>query len=156
MKLLIKQRVFSWSDTYDVYDEQGTPKYFVQGEIFSMGHKIHIYNKHQQEIGMIRQKLFNFMPKYEIVIQGRVMGVVQKRFTFFSNNYDVDYNGWHVEGNFMGWDYDILSGCNLVSHISKELFHWGDTYSLYFQNAAHEIHGLLLVLAIDAANCGKS
>ena len=25
MKLLIKQRVFSWSDTYDVYDENGNP-----------------------------------------------------------------------------------------------------------------------------------
>ena len=23
MRLLIKQRVFSWSDTYDVYDEEG-------------------------------------------------------------------------------------------------------------------------------------
>ena len=23
MKLLIKQRVFSWTDTYDIYDEDG-------------------------------------------------------------------------------------------------------------------------------------
>ena len=23
MQLLIEQRVFSWSDTYDIYDEQG-------------------------------------------------------------------------------------------------------------------------------------
>ena len=30
MKLLIKQRVFSWTDTYDVYDEAGNPKYFVK------------------------------------------------------------------------------------------------------------------------------
>ena len=29
MKLLIKQRVFSWTDTYDVYDEYDEPKYFV-------------------------------------------------------------------------------------------------------------------------------
>ena len=26
MQLLIKQRVFSWSDTYDIYDEQGNQK----------------------------------------------------------------------------------------------------------------------------------
>ncbi len=32
MKLLIKQRVFSWTDTYDVYDENGAPKYFVRPE----------------------------------------------------------------------------------------------------------------------------
>lgn len=37
MKLLIKQRVFSWTDTYDVYDEDGNPKYFVKAEFFCSG-----------------------------------------------------------------------------------------------------------------------
>ena len=32
MQLLIKQRVFSWTDTYDVYDEHENPKYFVKAE----------------------------------------------------------------------------------------------------------------------------
>ena len=32
MQLLIKQRVFSWTDTYDVYDEKEEPKYFVKAE----------------------------------------------------------------------------------------------------------------------------
>ena len=34
MQLLIKQRVFSWSDTYDIYDEQGNQKYFVKNQGF--------------------------------------------------------------------------------------------------------------------------
>lgn len=38
MRLLIKQRVFSWSDTYDVYDEEGNEKYFIKNEIFSFFH----------------------------------------------------------------------------------------------------------------------
>ena len=42
MKLLIRQRVFSWSDTYDVYDEAGTPKYYVKAEVFTLGHRIHV------------------------------------------------------------------------------------------------------------------
>lgn len=37
MRLLIKQRVFSWTDTFDIYDEAGNPKYFVKGEFFSLG-----------------------------------------------------------------------------------------------------------------------
>ena len=36
MKLLIKQRVFSWTDTYDVYDEYDEPKYFVKAEMFRL------------------------------------------------------------------------------------------------------------------------
>lgn len=31
MRLLIKQRVFSWSDTYDVYDEEGNVR-FLSGQ----------------------------------------------------------------------------------------------------------------------------
>ena len=37
MRLLIKQRVFTWSDTYDVYDEYENPKYYVKAEIFAWG-----------------------------------------------------------------------------------------------------------------------
>ena len=44
MKLLIKQRVFSWTDTYDVYDESGNVKYFVKAEFLSIGHRIHVYD----------------------------------------------------------------------------------------------------------------
>ena len=33
MRLLIKQRVFSWTDSYDVYDENENPKYFVKAEL---------------------------------------------------------------------------------------------------------------------------
>ena len=37
MQLLIKQRVFSWTDTYDVYDEKEEPKYFVKAEFLHWG-----------------------------------------------------------------------------------------------------------------------
>ena len=41
MKLMIKQRVFSWGEKFDIYDEQGNVKYFVKGELFS--DKIYVY-----------------------------------------------------------------------------------------------------------------
>ena len=49
MQLLIKQRVFSWTDTYDVYDEHENPKYFVKAEFFALGHQIHVYDKSGQD-----------------------------------------------------------------------------------------------------------
>ena len=51
MKLLIKQRVFSWTDTFDIYDEEGNAKYFVKGEFLSLGHKLHVYNSKGEEVG---------------------------------------------------------------------------------------------------------
>ena len=46
-----------------------------------------------------------------------------------------------------------MQGSMQVMSISKEWLTWGDTYVMEFSNPAHELPGLLLVLAIDAANC---
>lgn len=153
MKLLIKQRVFAWGDTYDIYDEAGNVKYIVKAEIFSFGHQLHVYDAYKNEIGQIRQKLFSFMPQFEIEIGGRVHGNISKKFTFFKPKYEVDFNGWHVEGDFFEWDYDVYDGCSAIIHISKEWLTWGDTYVIDFANPADELMGMMLVIAIDAANC---
>ena len=159
MQLRIRQRIFSWTDSYDVYDETGYAKYEVRGALFSLGHQIHVYRKNADEVnaevGYIRQKLFSLMPTFELVKDGYVCGTIRKKFTFFSEDYEVDYRGWQVEGDFLGWDYRVVQSGMEVMSISKELFHWGDTYALRYDNPANELPGLLLVIAIDAANCSN-
>lgn len=155
MRLMIKQRVFSWTDTYDVYDENQNTKYFVKAEFLSIGHRIHVYDMQGNELGMIRERVLSLLPVFEIEMNGTVCGKVEKRFTLFRPKYEIDFNGWRAEGDFLGWEYDVYSGCSSILHISKELFHWGDTYVLDFANPADELMGLLLVIAIDAANCSQ-
>ncbi len=72
MKLLIKQRIFSWRDSYDIYDEAGNVKYIVKAEFLAMGHQLHVYDANMREIGQINQKLITFLPQFEVVIGGRV------------------------------------------------------------------------------------
>lgn len=156
MKLLIKQRLFTWRDSYDVYDESGAARYTVKSELFSMGHQLHVYDRNQKEIGVIHQRLLAFLPAFEIEVDGICKGTIQKQFSLFKPRYEIDYNGWRVEGDIFGWDYDVYSGASVVVHISKELLHWGDTYVIDFGNPADELDGLLLVLAIDAANCSQN
>ena len=153
MRLLIKQRAFSWTDSYDVYDEEGKPKYFVKAEFLSLGHQLHVYDCNRQEIGVIHQKLLTFLPAFEIEVGGIVKGEIQKQFTLFCTKYEIDYNGWRVEGDFLGWDYDVYNGCSSIIHISKQLLSWGDTYAIDINDPADELDGLMLVIAIDAANC---
>lgn len=155
MNLLIKQRVFSWTDAYDVYDETGEARYYVKAEFLTLGHQIHVYEKRSGcEVGSIHQRLFTFTPVFEIVIDGQVRGTVRKEFTFLRPRYNVDFRGWDVQGDFMSWDYQVTRGNMEIMSISKELFRWGDTYVLRYNNPADEMPGLLLVIAIDAANCG--
>ena len=42
MKLLFRQRIFSWLDSYDIFDENGETVYTVKGQL-SFGHKLFIY-----------------------------------------------------------------------------------------------------------------
>lgn len=153
MKLLIKQRVFSWTDSYDIYDEGGQKKYFVKAELLALGHQLHVYDANDREIGMIKQRLFTFMPTFDIEVGGVKKGSIQKKFTFFKPKYEVDFNGWRCEVDFLSWDYDVYSGCSAVVHISKQLLHWGDTYVIDIANPSDELMALMLCVAIDAANC---
>lgn len=156
MKLLIKQRVFSWTDTYDIYDEAGEVKYFVKAELMSLGHRLHVYDRFGQEIGLIKEKVLTFLPSFEVEANGKTIGRIQKKFTLLHPRYEVDFQGWMVEGDMMGWNYDVYSENGYILHISKQLLQWGDTYVLDFVNPQDEWMALLLVLAIDAANCSDN
>ena len=41
MKLMFKQRLFSWLDSYDVFDRDGSAVYTVKGEL-RWGHRLQI------------------------------------------------------------------------------------------------------------------
>lgn len=159
MQLFIRQRIFSWTDSYDVYDETGNARYEVRAALFALGHQIHVYDKRaeegREEVGCIRQKLFALMPTFEIEVGGRTVGTIRKKFTLLRQNYEVDYRGWDVEGNFLGWDYRVTEGRREIMTISKAL-RLTDSYVLTYHSIADEIPGLLLVLAIDAANCSHN
>ena len=44
MDLYIRQRVFAWGDKYDITDDQETPVFRVEGEVFTFGAKLHLYH----------------------------------------------------------------------------------------------------------------
>lgn len=154
MQLYIKQRVFAWGDKYDVYDASGAAKYYVESELFTFGHQIHVYEKRTgREVGFVSEQLFTWLKCFDITMSGREVGTVRRKFTFFIPEYEVDFMGWDVEGDFMHWDYAAYRRGQCVLSISKEFFTWGDAYTLDFPDPADEIPALLLAIAIDAANC---
>ena len=99
MKLLFKQRFFSWLDSYDVYDEAGNTVYTVKGQL-SWGHCLKIFDQYGREVGMVKERILTFMPKFEIYIRGEYIGCIHREFSFLRPRYHIDCNGWQVEGNF--------------------------------------------------------
>lgn len=157
MELCIKQRVFAWTDTYDVYDRNGEALYYVKNEFLSLGHQIHVYDSRTgEEVGAVYQRLLTFLPKFDIELGGKALGTISREFSFLQPRYRVDFRDWDVEGDFLQWDYSVYQGNRQVMTISRELLTWGDTYMLRCDDPRDALPGLLLVIAIDAANCGNN
>lgn len=135
MRLLIKQEPLSLTDRYSVYDGTEETRYAVGDEFLSFGHRIHVFDMRSgREVGSIHQRLFSFFPEFEIVIDGCVQGTIRKKSSFLTPRHHVDYRGWDVEGNLMGWDYRVMRGNSTVMTISKAFFNWMDTYVLNYSN----------------------
>ncbi len=155
MKLLFKQRLFSWFDSYDIFDEDGNTVYTVKGQL-SWGHLLKIYDKNGSEVGTVKQKIFSFLPRFEIYKSEQYLGCISREFTLFTPRYNIDFNGWQVEGNWFEWDYNILNRQNIpIADISKQLWNWTDTYIINVYNPDDALYALMLVLAIDAEKCSR-
>ncbi|MBR5293008.1 MAG: LURP-one-related family protein [Clostridia bacterium] len=155
MKLRFKQRFFSWFDSYDIYDEAGETVYTVKGQL-SWGHLLKIYDAQGYEVGTVKQRVLTWLPKFELYCGEQYMGCISKEFTLFSHKYDIDFNGWHIDGDWLGWDYSVLdSSGRIVAQISKELWNWTDTYVIDVYESSVALCALMLVLAIDAEKCSN-
>lgn len=155
MKLLFKQRFFSWLDSYDIYNEAGQTVYTVQGQL-AWGHCLKIFDARGNEVGTVKERILTFLPKFEMYLGERYVGCISREFTFFHPRYNIDCNGWQVEGDFFEWDYQICNVAgNPIATVTKELFNWTDTYSIDVADPKDALCALMLVLAIDAEKCSR-
>ena len=155
MKLLFKQKMFSWFDSYDILDKEGNTVYTVKGQL-AWGHCLKIFDAEGYEIGTVQERVLSFLPKFEIYLRNQYVGCITKEFSFLKPKFNIDYNGWYIEGDFFGWDYNVydMTG-KCVAEVSKQLFNWTDTYVIDVANSRDALGALMLVLAIDAEKCSN-
>ena len=156
MKLLFKQRFFSWFDSYDIYDEAGNTVFTVKGEL-AWGHLLRIYDALGGEVGHIKEKVFSWFPQFQMYLGENYIGSIHKEFSFFRPRFNIDCNGWHIEGDWFEWDYRILNSAGRqIATVSKELWNWTDTYVIDVYDREDAVCALMLVLAIDAEKCSRN
>lgn len=155
MKLLFKQRFFSWLDSYDVFSEAGETVYTVKGQL-AFGHCLKIYDTAGAEIGTVKERILTFLPKFEMYLGQDYIGCIRKEFTLLRPKFTVECKDWHVDGDWFEWDYRILnSSGQVVATVSKDLWKWTDTYVIDVADPRDALCALMLVLAIDAEKCSR-
>ena len=156
MKLLFKQRFYSWLDSYDIYNEAGETVYTVKGEL-AWGHLLRIYDAYGNELGAVKEKVWTWLPKFEMYLGDRYIGCISKELTFFKPKFNIDCNGWQVDGDWLEWDYTILNAYGQsIAAVSKEIWNWTDTYVIDVNDPQDTLCVLMLVLAIDADKCSRN
>lgn len=155
MRLLFKQRMLSWMDSYDIYAEDGSVLYTVRSKL-AWGHCLKIFDAQDREVGVVKERVITLLPQFEMYLGERYLGCIRRELSFFRPRYSIDCNGWQVEGNFLAWDYTIRdAGGQHIASITKELMHFTDVYAIDVDNPADALCVLMLVLAIDAEKCSS-
>ncbi|MBE3101987.1 MAG: LURP-one-related family protein [Firmicutes bacterium] len=151
MKYAIKQKIFTFGDSFAIRDETGNDCYMVKGQIFALGNKLRIYDMQGQELVYIEQKLFRFLPEYNIYYKDQLHATVKKEFTFFKPKFQIQstLGNYRAEGNVWSMDFSILRDEKLVAQISKAWFAWSDTYGVDIAEGEDAPLMLALVIVID-------
>ncbi len=156
MKLYMRQKVFSWADRFTVKDEDGQDRYEIEGELFSLGKQLHVYDRSGTEVAFIQQKVFSLLPRYFVFVNGLQAAEIVKEFTLLRPRYSIDGLGWEISGDFWAHDYEITQYGRPIVIIHKEWMTWGDCYALDIADAGNELLALSVVLAIDCVLAAES
>ncbi len=155
MKLIFRQRFLSFFESYNIFDEQDNTFFTVKGK-FAWKKTLKIYDPAGNELGTVKQRIFSFLPKFDLYQGDTHFGCITKKFSFLKPKFHIDCNGWRIEGNFSERNYRIYSASDEeVAVISKEIWKLTDTYIIDVKNPTDALPALMLVIAIDTEKASR-
>ncbi|RDW15844.1 hypothetical protein CWR48_19160 [Oceanobacillus arenosus] len=154
-QLYIKQKVFSLSGKFTVKDQQEQDVYYVEGSFLRVPKTFSIMNTTRDEVALITKKIFSFLPKFLVEVNGREVLTIKKEFSFFKARYTIDAAGIEVRGNWWDMNFQVYQHGEVVGEVSKEWFTWGDSYKVQVLKEEMETLMIALVVAVDCVKADQ-
>ena len=155
MKLILKEKILSILDSFNVYDEHDDIYFKVKGKV-ALSHKLAIFDARGNEVGVVKEKIIDILPTFNLYKDGKKVGECKKKLTLIKPKFDIDFNGWEIKGNWLEWDYSIVDKRGKdVAVISKKIIRLTDTYVIDVKKEEDALDALMVVLAIDAEKCRR-
>ncbi|MBE6083112.1 MULTISPECIES: LURP-one-related/scramblase family protein [Tissierellales] len=132
MRYLVRERIFSIGDKFDIQDESGRNVYEVAGKVFSFGNKLNIFDMSGNNLIYIEQKIFKFLPEYYIYMGDKIVANVKKEFTFFRPKFNIfsDFGDFTLEGDIFAHDFSIFKDGNEICRVNKKWISISDAYGV--------------------------
>ncbi|MDP4092316.1 MAG: LURP-one-related family protein [Bacillota bacterium] len=154
MRYIVRQKIFSLGDSFAIKDITGNDVFIVRSQVLSLGHKLRIFDLSGNELCFIEQKLFRFMPEYNIYIAGQQVANIKKKFAFLKNDFVINTNDmtqYVVQGDFWAHEFNLVKNGRITARISKQFFAMSDTYGVDIEDGEDQISNLALAIVIDMA-----
>lgn len=159
-RFVMRQRWFSFGDSYGVRDAANEEVLRIKGKAFCIGHQLSVEDPSGEELAFIDQKLLHWGPTYEIWRQGRLAAVVRKAvFTMVHCKFTVDVPGPDdlvAEGNFWDNEYTFRRHGQRIASVSREFFSWADTYGIDVPHGEDPILIIASAVVIDLCCHGEN
>lgn len=153
MKFRIRQRIFSWFDSFDITNEEGNTVFTVRGQL-SWGHHLHFFTPQGEDIASVKEAVVTVFPEFAFYVHGQYAGMLKRRFSPLHPQYDLNFNNWHVSGDFMNRNWQIEDENNrVIATIQRKLLHLSDNYVIDVKEEKDVLYALMLTVAIDAERC---
>jgi uncharacterized protein YxjI len=155
MRYLMQHKLFSIGRDYTIKDETGQDRFFVDGKVFTLGHRLVFQDMAGNEVLTIQQQLLHFRPTYEITRAGAEVAEVTKQFTFFAERFTVDIPGpddLEAQGDFWNHEYAFVRQGREVAHVSERWFSVTDTYGVDIAPGEDDALILACTVVIDMVN----
>ncbi|WP_201713045.1 LURP-one-related/scramblase family protein [Rossellomorea arthrocnemi] len=155
-QLYIKQKVFSLSEKFTVKDQEEKDTYYVEGSFMRVPKTFSIMDTSREEVALITKKVFSFLPKFFVEVNGQEVLTIKKEFSFLKARYSIDAAGIEVQGNWLDMDFQVLHNGRVVGEVGKEWFSWGDSYRVEILDEEMETIIIALVIAIDCVKADQA
>lgn len=151
MRYIIKQKFFSLGDSFAIKNEAGNDIFIVRSQLLSFGKKLRIFDLLENELCYIEQKVFRFMPEYDIYMAGNHVANVKKKFAFLKQDFVISssFGSYYVAGDLWAREFEIFNNGSLIARISKQFFSFSDTYGVDIDDQENQIANLALAIVID-------
>jgi uncharacterized protein YxjI len=152
MKYLIKQKIFSLTDSFEIENENGQVVITAKGKFFSISSSQTLFDQEGIELLTIKRKYLTLLPACKLLCADGSEWLIRKCFwPFWRSRFTIDSPAGELEiiGNLWQHEYQIKQQDTVLASVSKAWFSWSDTYGveIFDQNLTAQL--LASVIVID-------
>ena len=101
MKLVLKEKVFTLKERFNVTNEEEQTLYTIEGKLLSWGHQLDIADASGAHVAHVRQKVLALLPRYFITCEGMEEMELKGHLNIVHPHYTLETpdGDWEVRGD---------------------------------------------------------